>query len=74
MLEFGQILGLFAAVVLGIAIAAWAKLAWSHAPHPIQSRSGAGSSIAEFASQIMVLAFALSAVAVIFAVVGLIGL
>ena len=74
MLEIGQILGLFAAVVLGIAIVAWAKLAWSHAPHPIQSRSGANPSTAEFASQIMLLAFGLSAVAAIFAVVGRIGL
>lgn len=74
MLELGQILGLFSAVVLALAVAAWAKLGWIPAPHPIDGRSPDNPGPVEVASRIMVLAFGLSALAAIFTVVGWIGL
>jgi hypothetical protein len=74
MLEFGQILGLFSAAMLVIAVAAWVKLRWGAALHPVDGRSGVNPAPAEFASLLLVLAFGLSALAAIFAVVGWIGL
>ena len=74
MLELGQVLGLLSAVVLVVAVAAWAKLRWTAAPHLVRGRTRAHPAGAEFASQIMVLAFGLSALAAIVAVVGWIGL
>lgn len=74
MLELGQILGLLAAVVLIVAVAMWAKLGLSRVPHPIHGRPAANPLPVEFASQTMVLAFGLSTLAAIFAMVGWIGL
>ena len=73
MLELGQVVGLFSAVVLAVAVAAWAKLGWSPSPLSMDGRSADNPAPVEFASQVMVLAFGLSALAAIFAVVGWIG-
>ena len=70
MLEFGQLLGLFSALVLVVAVAAWAKLGWIAVLQPIRGRSGANPAPAELASRLIVLAFSLSALAAILAVVG----
>ena len=74
MLEFGQILGLFSAVVLVVAVDSFVKLGWSSAPHAAHDRAAANPPQAELASRLMVVAFGLSALAAIFAVVGWIGL
>lgn len=60
--------------MLALAVAAWAKLGWIPAPHPIDGRSPDNPGPVEVASRIMVLAFGLSALAAIFTVVGWIGL
>jgi hypothetical protein len=74
MLELGQILGLLSAVLLIVAVTAWAKLSLSRAPQAIHGCPVANPGPVEFASRLIVVAFALSVPAAIFAVVGWIGL
>lgn len=71
MLEFGQMLGIFAAIVLLLAVGGFVNFAVRRfAPRmvPIGPASG------ETASRLLVFAFGLSALAAILAIVGWIGL
>jgi len=74
MLEFGQILGFFSALVLAAALVAFVKFGGNPVLHPVHGRPGANSEPAELASGLMVLAFGLSAIAAVLAVAGWIGL
>jgi hypothetical protein len=74
MLEFGQILGLFSAVVLTAALVAFLKLGWNPVLLPVHGRARDESEQAELASRLMVLAFGVSVIAAVLAVAGWIGL
>jgi len=74
MLELGQMLGLLAAVMLAVAVVAWAKLRWRPAQRAIGGREVDKPAPAELASQLLVLAFGLSALAAVVSAVGWIGL
>lgn len=69
--ELGQMLGIFAAIVLALAIAAFVKVAWQRVnPRLVPLGPAPG----ETASRLIVVAFGLSVLAAIVAVVGWIGL
>ena len=71
MLELGQSLGIFSALVLVVALSTFAKLRWSRAPRSLpHGRSAANVVRIEFASQILMLAVGLSVLAAFFAAVG----
>ncbi len=70
MLELARILGGFSAVLLVITIAAWLKLLRAPLLQRLDGRLGLNSGPAEIASQLLVMAAGLSAVAAILAVVG----
>lgn len=74
MLELGQMLGLVAAILLVVTIAAWVKLGRGPSLQPIDGRSTAKHAPAEFAAQLLALAFGLSALAALVAVIGWIDL
>jgi hypothetical protein len=74
MLEFGQILGFFSALVLAAALVAFVKLGWNPVLGPVHGRSGDKSERAELASRLMVFAFGVSVIAAVLAVAGWIGL
>ena len=74
MLELGQMLGLLAAVMLAVAVVAWARLRWRPARRPSGGREVDKPASGEFASQLLVLAFGLSALAAVVTAVGWIGL
>jgi uncharacterized membrane protein len=74
MLELGQTLGFFSAVLLIVACAAWVNLSRGSRLQPIDGPPEANRAPTEFASRLLALAFGLSAVAAVLAVVGWIGL
>ena len=74
MLELGQILGVLSAVLLLVAGAAWVKRDRAPELQPIGQPPEALRAPNELASQLLALAFCLSAVAAVLAVVGQIGL
>ena len=73
MLEAAPIIGGFSAVLLVAAIAAWVKLLRGPPLQSIDGRPAASRAPAELAAQILALAFVLSAVAVVLAIVGWLG-
>ena len=73
MLEFGQMVGLLSAGFLIVAVAAWVRLWRRPVLQPIDGHPAAIPTQTELASQLMVLAFGLSALAAILAVLGWIG-
>ena len=73
MLEFGQMLGLLSALVLIVAVAAWVKLGLRPALPGVHG-AGGNPGTTEVASQLIVAAFGLSALAAVLAVAGWIGL
>lgn len=68
MLEAARIIGCFSAILLVTAIATWVKLFRSPALQPIDG-SAAPNGRVEIASQLLVLAVSLSAVAALLAIV-----
>jgi hypothetical protein len=74
MREAAQILGLGSAAMLIAAVLTWVRLGRGPALQGLDGRSESISGQAELASQLLVLAFGLSAIAAILAVMGWIGL
>jgi len=74
MREAAQILGLFSAAMLIVAVLTWVRLGRDSALLRLDGRSISDSGRAELASQLLVLAFGLSAVAALLAIVARIGL
>ena len=74
MREAAQILGLFSAAMLIVAVLTWVRLGRDSALLRLDGRSISNSGRAELASQLLVLAFGLSAVAALLAIVARIGL
>ena len=74
MREAAQILGLFSAAVLIVAVLTWVRLGRESALLRLDGRSISNSRQAELASQLLVLAFGLSAVAALLAIAGWVGL
>ena len=74
MLELGQILGVLSAVLLLVAGAAWVKRDRAPELQPIGRPPQAPRAPTELASQLLALAFCLSAVAAVLTVVAHIGL
>ena len=72
--EAAKIIGLFSAALLIVAVVAWVRLGWGPALQRTDGRMASTSGETEFASQLLVLAFGLSAIAAILAVIGWIGL
>ena len=70
MLEAAPILGIFSAVLLVAAIAAWVRLLQGPALQRLDGRIGPSSGQAQLASQLLMLAAGLSAVAAVLAVAG----
>jgi len=74
MREAAQILGLFSAAMLIVAVLTWVRLGRESALLRLDGRSISNSRQAELASQLLVLAFGLSAVAALLAIAGWVGL
>ncbi len=72
MIEAAQILGCFSAVVLIVAIAAWVKLFRGSALQRLDGCAEPNVGNIQLASQLLVLAVSLSAVAALLALVGFI--
>ena len=70
MLEVARVLGFLAATLLVLAVAAWIKLFRGPELHRLDRNPAAKAGNVEAASQLLVLAAALSAVAAFLAIVG----
>lgn len=71
MLDAAQVLGFFAAALLIIAIVAWAKLLHRPRLQRLDDRGAPGDNDVEIASQLLVVALCVSAVAALLAVLGM---
>lgn len=70
MLELGQVLGFFSAVLLILAGAAWVQLGRGPVLQRLDGPASSNSGQGELVSRLLILALGLSAVAAVLAVVG----